>query len=173
MSDTAKDQAFAQVADIVALVNTLNVDYDRLQELRDARAEWEADNPAAFIEPNDPRAAGRWAMACPDDADELAELIEAAGDYASADDAREAIQQHPLSVETRSAWQCVGETLESAEFRVVLCTGGPHVEIVGDLDLHAEPTSPRVIYKDWGTHGELFDFDHDAVLTYAREFFYG
>lgn len=100
----------------------------------------------------------------PDDAEELAKLEEAAGDCEAEDDARERILVNPLSVEYRSDWASPGEELTPSEFRVVLCTGGPHVEIVGDIDL----SRVRVLYRDWGDRGELFDFDHDAVVTYCQ-----
>lgn len=44
-----------------------------LQADRDA---WLFANPGSFIEPKDPRNASRWAMVFPDEADELAELLE-------------------------------------------------------------------------------------------------
>ena len=48
----------------------------RITGLQADRDAWLAANPGSFIEPNDPRSAGRWAMAFPDEADELAELLE-------------------------------------------------------------------------------------------------
>lgn len=99
-----------------------------------------------------------------EDAEELAALEEAAGDCGSEDDARERIQVNPLSVEYRSDWVSYGEEMAPSEFRVVLCAGGPHVEIVGGVDL----SWIRVLYRDWGDRGELFDFDRDAVVTYCQ-----
>lgn len=101
--------------------------------------------------------------------EELAELEAQANDCEDAEEAQQRIQDDPLSVEYRSGWSNPGEDLTPEEFRVVLCTGGPHVEIVGDLNQHGEPASVRVLYRDWGTSGELFDFDHDAVLTYCAQ----
>lgn len=171
-TDTAESQARAQVASIVEMVAALDVDYDRLEELREERKDWFSENPGSFIEPNDPRTAGRWCMACPDEAEELAELEEAAGECTSEDDARERIQEDPLSVGVRSDWESSASEFTASEFRIVLCTGGPHVEIVGELD-NGSPSRVRVLYKDWGTHGELFDFDHDAVLRYCEQFYFG
>lgn len=159
MSDTAHDQAIAQAASICAMVAALTVDYDRLQELRDESNELESPE--------------EWRAENPSEAAELADLEEVVGDCADEDDARRRIQEDALSVEYRSAWQSPGEELTPSEFRIVLCTGGPHVEIVGDIDHHGEPCSPRILYKDWGTSGELFDFDHEAVLTYCREYVLG
>ena len=44
------------------------------------------------------------------------------------------IHETPLSIEVRSGWHSVGEDAgEPEEFRIVLCTGGPHVELTGDI----------------------------------------
>ena len=99
----------------------------------------------------------------PDDAKELAELEAIVGECESQEDARERIQEDPLSLEYRSEWTSPGEELTPKEFRLVLCTGGPHVEIVGDCEL----TRVRVLYREWGDSGELFDFDRNAVVTYC------
>lgn len=104
--------------------------------------------------------------------EELEELEESAGDCESEEEAREAIQNDPLSIEVRSGWYTPGEESAAEEFRIVLCTGGPHVEIVGDLD-RGEPSSPRIIYRDWGTSGELFNFDREAVTRYCSAFYFG
>lgn len=166
--DSAENQARAQVASIVAMVAALECDYERLEELREELADFVADSPLS-----DEDAAYKWRADNPGEAEELAELEEAAGDCEDEDEARERILEDALSVEVRSGWASLGETLQPEEFRIVLCTGGPHVEIVGDLDDNSEPDRVRIIYKDWGTSGELFDFDRDAVLTYCRQFYFG
>lgn len=161
MSDkenTGFTQAQAQAASICAMVAALGVDYDRLQELRDEREEF-GDSP-------------EWSQTYPAESAELAELEEAAGDCESEEEARERIQEDALSVEVRSDWCNPGETMEAGEFRIVLCTGGPHVEIVGDLN-QGEPSRPRILYRDWGESGELFDFDHDVVTRYCSCFYFG
>lgn len=170
MSD-AKEQARAQVESITAMVAALECDYERLEYLRDMRAEWVYEYCAA-TGAETTAAQKTWAAEFTDEAAELAELESAAGDCTSEEEARSRIEEDPLSVEIRSGWGDPGETSEPAEFRILLCTGGPHVEIVGDLD-RGEPSRPRILYKDWGTSGELFDFDHDAVLTYCRVFYFG
>lgn len=161
----AKQQAISQVQSIVGLIAAYNCDYDRLEELRDERSEWMDDNA------ND---AALWAQAHPDEAEELDELKAQAGECESQEDAEEAIHETPLSIEVRSAWTTLDEgPLTPAEYRIVLCTGGPHVELVGDLDTNGEPERVRVLYKDWDCHGELFDFDREAVLEYAQMFYFG
>lgn len=149
MSDTAHDQAIAQVESIVRMVAALELDYDRLEELRGIESPDE------------------------DEARELAELEEAAGGCESEDDARQRILEDALSVEVRSSWHTPGESPEPSEFRILLCTGGPHVEIVGELDDSNEPCRARVLYRDWSESGELFVFDRESVLTYCRCFYFG
>lgn len=224
----AEEQARMQVASIVEMVRALELDYDRLGELRDKRkagcyaAGWNMPGYMPDIEPatfdtdteardylademarhNDETefkiedaaiedcrtGAGEYGttlgnyhywvtfqpntLADDEESEELEELESAAGDCINEDQARERIQDDPLSAEVRSGWASSAADFEPEEFRIVLCTGGPHVEIVGNLD-HGEPDRVRIMYRDWGTSGELLDFDHDAVLTYAQQFYFG
>lgn len=235
----AEEQARAQVTSIVALVAALNVDYDRLEELRDAQkaqasishgtmrpqdvlpallgalverdedayeqckhlipahaseddgAAWWTDEAPGHIDAlfdalNDCAPAGLYFGAHPgdgsdygfwmseDDMAERAELEEAAGENTSEEQAREAIECDPLSVEVRSGWASSTDEFEAEEFRIVLCTGGPHVELVGDLD-RGTPSRVRVIYKDWGTSGEYFpdSEEREAIETYCAQFYFG
>jgi hypothetical protein len=140
--------------DIVAMVAALECDNSRLQDLRDER-------DACTIHDAD--------------AEELAELEAAAGDCADEDEARERIMEDPLSVEVRSDWQCMGETLTPAEFCILLCTGGPAVRIVGDLS-DGEPSRPRVEYQGWGTPWTEYSptpEQRDALQTYVECFYFG
>ena len=88
-------------------------------------------------------------------------LDEQAGEYANRDEARDAIYGTPLSVELRSSWRGVGEDAgEPEEFRITLCTGGPHVELTGDIG-----GTVRVVFKDWGESGEYYpDADERSAL---------
>lgn len=163
MSNTAKDQAIAQVESICALIAALGVNYDRLEELQDEEKEWgDEDAQDWSLRHNLPFPGG----------EELAELEDAAGDCTDADEALQRIHEDPLSVEVRSGWVDAGGTLEPEEFRIVLCTGGPHVELQGEL-MNGEPSTVRVLYRGWGDSGVLFGFDHAAVLEYCKCFYFG
>lgn len=90
--------------------------------------------------------------------------------------ARQAIEEDALSVEVRSGWYTPGsEDNKPEEYMILLCTGGPAARIVGDLD-RGEPSSARLEYQDWFmpwteyiTTGSV----HEALLTYARVFYFG
>lgn len=170
----AKQQARAQARSISEMVAALNCDFDRLKELKDARETWHAIGSVhgAEVVSGTNESRDSWAQINPTEADELAELEEAAGECTSQDEARERILEDALDVQVRSAWASLGETLTPSEFRIVLCTGGPHVEIIGELDDTCEPDRVRILYRDWNESGELFDFDHDTVLTYCQQFYF-
>lgn len=151
--------AYAAIAE---MVSALHCDYDRMQELRDERDGYDSGDTGES-----------WEQANPDDAAELTELENAAGECASEDEARERIEQDALSVEVRSDWQSVGETLEPTEFCILLATGGPAVRIVGDLD-NGSPSRPRLQVQDWGTPWtEYFAIDISTLLAYCECFYFG
>ena len=165
------DQAKAQAKSIAAMVSAINCDYDRLQELRDEREALADDvedpdneDPAAALE-----ALTQWDD---ENGDELNNLEHEAGDCADQDAAREIVQNDPLSVEVRSGWDIVGGDLSAAEFRIVLCTGGPHVEIRGELD-NGTPSRAWMMYQDWGTpKTQYFDVEQSTLLAYCQEFYF-
>lgn len=182
--DHGKRQAAAQAASLVNMTCALTCDYDRLQELRDEReALTEAVTEADDIHTAEQNAAsldalqeaqdilGQW-----DDsnADELHTLEAEAGDCEDQDQARARIQEDPLSVEVRSGWDVVGGDLSASEFRIVLCTGGPHVEIRGELDQYQQPCRAWMQYQDWGTPmTQYFDVSQSTLLAYCQEFYFG
>jgi len=95
--------------------------------------------------------------------------------YHNEDNAREAIQEDPLSVQVRSGWANTPEEMEAEEYEILLCTGGPAVRIIGELD-RGEPDRARLEYQDWFTPWvEYLDMTHaerEALLTYARQFYF-
>lgn len=163
----AEQQAAAQLSSIREMLAAVAVDYDRLEELRAELADAAADGGTAA-----------WAAENPDEAAELAELEAAAGDCTDEDDARQRIQDDPLSVQVRSGWYSPGpegDDTKPEEFEILLCTGGPAVRIMGDLDEYGQPTRAYLQYQDWGTPWT----DHyeagvaDTLLEYSQHFFFG
>jgi len=97
-------------------------------------------------------------------------------EYHDEDSARQVISEDPLSVQVRSGWADSPEEMEAEEFEILLCTGGPACRIVGELD-RSEPDCARIEYQDWFTPWERYadtsSEEDEALLTYAREFYFG
>ena len=95
--------------------------------------------------------------------------------YHDQDDLDRQVHEDPLSIEIRSGWASVGETLEPEEFKLLLTTGGPACRIIGELNEAHEPTKARIQYQDWGTPWEdLQTAEGDQeLLAYASFFYYG
>ena len=170
------DQAKAQAESIAAMVAAINCDYDRLEELRDEREALEnaieSMGNDSVIEPPELEAIRELLNWDNENAEELAALEIEAGECADQDEARENVQNDPLSVEVRSGWDIVGGDLSAAEFRIVLCTGGPHVEIRGELD-NGTPSRAWMMYQDWGTPlTQYFDVEGSTLLAYCQEFYF-
>lgn len=122
----ARAQAKAQVDAIIELMGAYNLDWDRLEQLRDADLDDLGDEDRA----------------------ELGELTTAAAGFEDQEAAQQACYYNALSVELRSGWYTPGsESTEPEEARILLCTGGPHVE----LQYQLAPARVRVLYQDWGT----------------------
>jgi len=171
----AMQQARAQMASISEMVDALNCDYDRLQELRDERESLQSAITDACTPDEVDAANGEMIEWQKENAGELEELETAAGDCESEEAARERIQEDPLDIQIRSGWQSIGETLEPEEFTILLCTGGPAVRIVGELDQYKQPCRARIEYQDWFTPWrELIDgVSHSDLLTYCQQFYFG
>ena len=103
----------------------------------------------------------------------LKDLQAATEGFGSLEDVEERIQEEPLSVEVRSGWGSATE-LQPAEYRIVLCCGGPHVEIRGDLSQYQEPCSAVMLMQDWGIQLTAYhQVDEDVLLQFAQKFYYG
>ena len=94
------------------------------------------------------------------------------------EEAEQRILEDALSVECRSGWYAAGSLDNAApeEYRILLCTGGPAVQIVGELSKHNEPKTARLQHQDWFTPWQdlkISTEDQEALLTYARCFYYG
>lgn len=110
-----------------------------------------------------------------DDDEELAELEAVTGECESQDDAQQRIQEDPLSVEVRSGWYNPGETPEPSEFQILLCTGGPAVRILGELDHYKQPCRAWIEYQDWGTPWTHYYAPEatSTLLAYCQQFYFG
>ena len=172
--DRAREQAAAQMSSIAQMVAALECDYDRLNELRDERQELK--DAVDDADPDELKVAVADLHNWEDiNGEELAELEDTAGNCESREAAEERIMEDPLSIEVRSGWHSPGETAEPEEFQILLCTGGPAVRILGELNDYREPIRAWIEYQDWFTPWvEYFgDVDQDVLLTYCRAFYFG
>ncbi len=165
---------------IVEMVAALELDYERLEELRDelkdltdAEKDAAADLAAAIraaeeaADSEEERAAldaavKEAAEAAEDAADRLADFdrdelgeLEAAArpcgnECVDADQARLMIEEDALSVQVRSGWVSPGEEMQAEDFEILLATGGPAVRIRGELDANGEPHRAWLEVQDWG-----------------------
>ena len=166
--DRAREQAQCQMEEISRMIARLDLDWDRLEELRQIVKDEEGL-----------RAKGEYADAVSmgvtdDDRAELAELEAIADDCEDQEDAERRIDEDPLSVEVRSDWTTPGEEMTPGEYCILLCTVGPACRITGDLN-NGEPSSATLEYQDWGTpwteyYGEALN--RDALLSYASHFLF-
>ena len=152
MTDHAHENAAGWAETIAELTATLACDFDRLEELRD-------------MDERDP-----------DEQAELAELEEQAGEFSDREAVEQRIHESPLEVSIRSGWYTPGDEHEPEEFRILLSTGGPALQIRGELNEYKEPSRAWLEYQDWGTpwteyHGE--GCSQDDLLTFSRCFYFG
>lgn len=179
-TNRALEQAKAQVSSILEMVRALDRETaaeDYVETLE--REQCEALYSTAHDEADTPN------LSDEDLKSEVAELladetVDDSGFEFDEDEARERIQEDALSVEVRSGWATVGETLEPSEFCILLCTGGPAVRIVGELNEHKEPDRARIEHQDWFKPWTTLSpsdyppgFDNDVLLTYCRQFYFG
>lgn len=100
-------------------------------------------------------------------------------DYDRYDEAVQRILEDALSVEIRSDWHTPGGESDIAEYRILLCWGGPAVQIVGSLDQNGEPESATLQVQDWFVPWTTFRGDdafsvmQEYLLEYARCFYFG
>ena len=89
--------------------------------------------------------------------------------------ARTAIYDDPLAVDVRSGWVNVwAAEFEPVEYRILLCTGGPAVQLEGELDDRNQPYNVQLQHQDWFEPWQTVPLtaeDTETLLTYARHFF--
>ena len=131
----------------------------------------------------------------------VAELVKA--EESDDDDAREEatqrIYEDALSVEVRTRWMSVNEYYQAvqstglsqerltradlepfkpAEFRILLCTGGPAVQITGELSEHGEPEAEKIQLQgqDWfqpWQNAVISDEERKILARYVGCFHFG
>ena len=160
---------------IAEMVVALEVDYDRLEELKEERAELDRERRTTETGTREGDAAElalqEWDM---ENGEELAQIIADAGECESRENAEQRIQEDALSLEVRSGWVTPGEEMQAEEFNILLGTGGPAVRIRGELSQYKEPDRAWLEVQDWFLPWtRYYDADQDVLLTYCRQFYFG
>lgn len=106
------------------------------------------------------------------------ELTEVTNDdeYVDEETSREAILNHPLSVEVRDDWYSPGcsKTDVDREYRILIAWGGPAAQITGELDQFNQPHTATLQVQDWFIPWtDVTGCDEDILLTYAQQFYFG
>ena len=99
------------------------------------------------------------------------------GHQYDADTLREIIFESALEVTIRSNWVTPGHERpdKSGEYRLLLETGGPATQIVGDLSEHSEPETAYLEVQDWGipwTRYVATREESERLLTFAAKFYF-
>lgn len=112
--------------------------------------------------------------------DSIIKILESAkaGTDEAIEEARDLILESPLSVEVRSVWHTPGSAdVFDDDYKILLCTGGPAVQIRGTLGRYSEPDSAWLEYQDWGTpwtrYNQTTSDEDESLLEYARQFYFG
>ena len=96
--------------------------------------------------------------------------------YHNVDEAMDVILEDPLEVSVRSGWHEPGGDTKPDEYRILLCTGGPAVQITGKINGHGQPDDANLQYQDWFTpwcNYPTTSEEDEALLAYARKFWFG
>ena len=98
--------------------------------------------------------------------------------FEDADEILERIQEGPLSVLVSYGWCQPGQFPEDGpeEYEILLGTGGPAVRIFGRLNRYNEPDTAELQGQDWfkpWQATETTSEQDDAILWYARQFYFG
>ena len=102
-----------------------------------------------------------------------------AEDWTAHEEALTVIQEDPLSVEVRSEWYSPGDRDNGgiSEFRILLCWGGPSVQIIGELDDCNQPCEAKLQFQDWfigwADYSPEDAHADEILLDYCQQFYFG
>jgi len=143
-------------ASIEGMVDALNVDYDRLSELKEVLDSGETLGIDELME--------------------LDVLMENADGADCKEDVEQRIWEDPLSIEVRSDWHTPGahdDNSDPTDFRILLSTGGPATRIIGELNQYGEPCKATLQVQDWFTTWTDYEGgDEDVLLEYCARFYF-
>jgi hypothetical protein len=92
------------------------------------------------------------------------------------DEAQQAILEDALEVSVSApGWHSLGDVVPT-HYRILLCFGGPAVQVTGELGAAMEPSDANIEYQNWFTPWTRLPLGDDAqaaVLQYAQQFYFG
>ena len=65
------------------------------------------------------------------------------------------------------------EAAKPTHYKILLCWGGPAVQIVGTLDQYNQPDNAQLQHQDWFTEWTNYPLTHDdqqTLITYVQQF---
>ena len=92
----------------------------------------------------------------------------------------EMVVEDALEVKVKSDWHALGENPELGEYMILLCTGGPAVRIVGELESD-QPMTAKLQSQSWFTPWTDYGMEYghsistedtEALLWYAEQFYW-
>lgn len=97
------------------------------------------------------------------------------GDSKESEEMIDSVREEALDVCVSAPdWRPVSTPAVDTTYRILLCTGGPAVQVTGDLDENMEPVSARLESQDWGTPWvEYRKADEAILIEFARCFYFG
>lgn len=98
------------------------------------------------------------------------------GHFELVDNITDECYEIPLSCEVRSGWATHPSGLFPEEYRILLCTGGPAVQIIGELDKDGLAASATLQHQDWfepWVSLPVGQADWTALLSFAQQFYFG
>jgi len=60
--------------------------------------------------------------------------------------------------------------LQQAEFRIVLCTGGPQIEVRGELNVSGRPVKAKLVGFWAGEQDVKYSTYEETLLDFAKKF---
>ena len=134
-------------------------------------------------------ARGWYASIC----DMLAAVKAAENDDDAREQAESRIYESVLAVDVRSGWypanaiaDAKSDLSKPCEFRILLTTGGPALQIQGELSEYGQPERAEMYWQDWGTPWtKVNTFGHEPdiaapwseyqenLLEFSRYFYFG
>ena len=92
----------------------------------------------------------------------------------SLEEAEDAIRIFPLEVSVRTGWHHPNNDGESEEYRIILRTSGPEVQLIGYLYRNC-PKNVRLEYRDMSSPWEEYLLDKDEeedCFYYVKQFYF-